>query len=338
MLSSLMDMSSRMVFERERQRLMARRSSLRPGQKPSTEVSDFIERYNPKWSPTDLKVWRKDLAPTVRSWVTSVCPGTREVARSLMQYTAMYSLWHFNKYRSLEATDVWTPRGIERWCQIEMCGQSEVWKTTAEDRLKSIGPFLNPKGSWPKPPAPRPRRPRLGGYSPAEEQAYIDAALAYTRPPRSRVLFFLAGAMGAGLDGNELLGVSAADVLINGEDVSIQVADEDGIYREVPVRRAYHDMLKEAVATSTTPLLIGPVDGRRNVVTELSKRVHVEGLPRIKSFRMRATWFERHIANGTSIPLLHALAGKSSAESILQAALRVTDSDPAAALAHARLA
>jgi hypothetical protein len=327
-----------MVFERERKRLMARRSSLRPGKQPSTEVTDYIERYNPKWSPTNRQIWRDDLADTVKGWVTFVCPGTREVARALLRYSSEYCLWHFKKNRNLEAKDLWTPRAIEHWCQVQMCGYSQVWKTTAEDRLKSMGPFLNPKGPWPKPPKQQPRRPRLAGYTHQEEQAYIDAALAYTRAPRPRVLFFVAAAMGAGLDGYELLQVTAADVIITRSHVSIRVTDEQGFQRDIPVRRPYHDMLKEAVATSTTPLLIGDVGGRRNIISQLSQRVVVDGLPRLKTFRMRSTWLERHIANGTDISLLIELAGRPSAESVIQAALRVGVSNRAAALAQARRA
>ena len=83
-------------------------------------------------------------------------------------------------------------------------------------------------------------------------------------------------------------------------------------------------------------MLIGKV--KRNTVTELCERLDVEGLERIRSIRMRATWLERHIANGTEIPMLLELAGKSSGESILQASLRAGIANPVAALAKARLA
>lgn len=336
MLSSLMDIASRMVFERERRRLMARRSSLRPGKKVTAEVSDYVANYNPMFSAADRKVWKEDLAAQVRSWVLQMGPQKPDQARSLLSYTARYCLWYFKKYRDLDVDVLWTARVIEHWARVQMAHKSAEWRGAAEDRLKSMGPFINPATTWPRPNDETPRRPRLPGYTLDQERSYFDAASAYTRHPRPRLLFFMAAAFGAGLNGTELLQVTADDVLVDGTELSIQVIALDGEVRVVPVRRMYHDMLLEVLDTSTTHFLAGTP--KRNTVTELCSLLKVEGLERIRSIRMRATWFERHVENGTEIPLILSLAGRASAESVIQAALRVGVADPDEALAQARLA
>lgn len=333
-----MDKPSRAIIERERKRLMARRSSLMPGRELSEAVATYIERYTPKWPATDLAKWKKKIAKPVRAWVISVGPANIESARTLLHYCGHYTLWHYDTYGAIDAKQLWTQRGIEHWARVVMKAKSDVWQEAAEDRLKAMGPFVNPKGSWAPPPVERSRRPRLAGYSREEEQAYVDAALAYSREPRPRVLFFLAGTFGAGLDGGELLRITANNVEFHGEDVSIVVPEADGATRKVPVRRMYHEMLREVVATSKTKYLIGKVDRRRGIVTNLSMRLRVDGLERLRSFRMRATWLERHIESGTNIALLIELAGRETADSITQAALRVGIIDPAESLVQARLA
>jgi hypothetical protein len=335
MLSILMD--TRAALERERRRLMTRRSSLRPGTPVSPEIAAVIASFVPKWPAQDLKLWSGDLGDAVRGWVTYACPAAAPTARQLLRYAGGLTLWVYKTQRSIKPADVWPPHVVEYWVDTINAGQEDGWRATAFSRLASLGPLVAPKVGWRTARREISRRGISQPYSESDEQAYLQAAWMADKAMRPRLLFAVAAGFGAGLDGRWLHTIAPEHVIVERDAVRIIVTDGADT-REVPLRETYRDAMLEALATCTSPFLIGPNASRHNLVCETLRRLAIDGLDAPNGRRMRNTWITHLLEAGVDVAYLMRIAGVSSLGVIIEMARHIQVIDEAESLRRALLA
>jgi integrase len=180
------------------------------------------------------------------------------------------------------------PSVIERFARCAP-GLSGVARRTLRTNLRFIArrvvPQLAPAD------APLPRERAKAPYSPAEIAGYLalaDAQPTLSRRMRARGLVCLGA--GAGLIRADLRAVRGTDVACRSGGVIVAVRGARP--RAVPVLARYHGRLLAAARFAGTGLICGGTDpGRRNITTPLTRSLSGgDGLPRLDTSRLRATW------------------------------------------------
>jgi integrase len=139
---------------------------------------------------------------------------------------------------------------------------------------------------------PLPRERAKAPYSPAEIAGYLALADAQpTLPRRMRAAGLICLGAGAGLIRADLRDVHGTDVTCRSGGVIVTVRG-GARPRAVPVLARYHGRLLAAAASAGTGLVCGGTDpGRRNITTPLIRSLAGgDGLPRLDTSRLRATW------------------------------------------------
>lgn len=259
-----------------------------------------------------LSAWRPSgmspvLADRVRDWVSLAEPGSAVTARRMLNAVAGIAGWVAER-SGTEVPDVrlvLDPRNVDWWISETNGHRSRHWRRTARWMLRRVGRVAYAEG-WPPDPRPVPRSALPVPYGARDEYLFrLSADVASAN--RAGRCWLVAAALGAGLRGTELAGVRADGIVaLDGGRVAVQTAG-----RLVPVRVEYTALVRHAVEhTDGGGRLIGERVGR-NVVYELAKRV--EGL---SMRRARMTWLTAHIEAGTALPVLRAIAGPVSADTL----------------------
>jgi hypothetical protein len=169
-------------------------------------------------------------------------------------------------------------------------GLSGVARRTLRTNLRFTGrrvvPQLYPQDM------PLPRERAKAPYSPAEIAGYLALADAQPAPQRRmRAAGLICLGAGAGLIRADLRDVHGTDVTCRSGGVIVTVRG-GARPRTVPVLARYHDRLLAAAASAGAGLVCGGTDpGRRNITTPLIRSLAGgDGLPRLDTSRLRATW------------------------------------------------
>jgi integrase len=252
---------------------------------PADDGADLAAGYVARWRPPSLS---PQAAAFARDVIAQVAPEGKERAKNLLW--AAGKLADFGIGLGLDAVPevLLHPSVAERFTRCAP-GLSGVARRTLRTNLRFTGrrvvPQLYPADM------PLPREHAKEPYSPAEIAGYL--ALADAQPTLSRRMraggLICLGA-GAGLIRADLRAVRGTDVACRSGGVIAEVRGARP--RAVPVLARYHDRLLAAAAFAGTGLICGGTDpGRRNITTPLTRSLAGgDGLPRLDTSRLRATW------------------------------------------------
>jgi hypothetical protein len=252
---------------------------------PGEDGADLAAGYIARWRPSSLP---PQAAAFARDVIAQVAPQEKERAKNLLW--AAGKLAGFGIGLGLDAVPevLLHPSVAERFTRCAP-GLSGAARRTLRTNLRFTGrrvvPQLHPAD------APLPREHAKEPYSPAQIAGYL--ALADAQPTLSRRMrasgLVCLGA-GAGLIRADLRAVHGTDVTCRSGGVIVTVRGARP--RAVPVLARYHGRLLAAAASAGAGLICGGTDpGRRNITTPLIRSLAGgDGLPRLDTSRLRATW------------------------------------------------
>ena len=244
-----------------------------------------VTAYIAQWRPSSLS---PRAAAFARDVIAQVAPDGKERAKNLLR--AAGKLADYAILLGIEPVPevLLHPSAAERFTR-RAPGLSAVARRTLRTNLRFLGrqvvPQLYPAGM------PLPRERAKTPYSPAEIAGYLalaDAQPTLSRRMRASGLICLGG--GAGLIRADLRDVHGTDVTCRSGGVIVTVRGARP--RAVPALARYHGRLLAAAASAGTGLVCGGTDpGRRNITTPLIRSLAGgDGLPRLDTSRLRATW------------------------------------------------
>ena len=244
-----------------------------------------VAPYIAQWRPSSLS---PRAAAFARDVIAQVAPQEKERAKNLLW--AAGKLADFGIGLGLDAVPevLLHPSVAERFTRCAP-GLSGVARRTLRTNLRFIGRRVVPQ-LYPAD-VPLPRERAKEPYSPAEIAGYLALADAQPTPARRmRASGLVCLGAGAGLIRADLRDVHGTDVTCRSGGVIVTVSGARP--RAVPVLARYQDRLLAAAAFAGTGLICGGTDpGRRNITTPLIRSLAGgDGLPRLDTSRLRATW------------------------------------------------
>jgi integrase len=245
------------------------------------EVAGYIGRWRPSSVSAEGAAFARDV-------ITAVAPGGQERAKNL--------LWAAGKLADYAAglgldpvpEAVLHPSVAERFTRCAP-GLSPVARRTLRTNLRFIGRRVVPQLYPADLPLPRERSKQP--YSPAEISGFLalaDAQPAMERRMRAAAMVCLGA--GAGLIRGDLRDVRGSDIARRSGGVVVTVRGARP--RAVPVLARYHARLLAAARFAGDGLVLCGTDpGRRNLTNPLTAALDGgNGLPRLDTSRLRATW------------------------------------------------
>ena len=272
------------------------------------DVKDLLERWRPtNWDDSDMRTL-EPLLPTIRGWVEQAKPGNADQTRRFLLAASGIAVWAYQSFGNIDPTVVFHPSNVEQW-SIEVCADRSMrWREVTRSRLRTLGQVVNPEG-WPSPTRKVGTQQIAQPYTTLEEKVF---RLVYRLPGpanRSQRLWIVCGSLGAGLRGVEIAAAHTSDIetLGNGR-LAVRVRGNNP--RLVPIRTDYTDLARAATNASATDRFV-PTDARNIVHNAVSKLE-----PRLSLPRARSTWLVAHLLAGTSLAVLHKIAGPLSANTL----------------------
>src|ERR1700689_683960 len=267
-----------------------------PAVPPEDDGADLAAGYIARWRPSSLP---PQAAAFARDVIALVAPPEKERAKNLLW--AAGKLAGFGIGLGLDAVPevLLHPSVAERFTRCAP-GLSGVARRTLRTNLRFIArrvvPQLYPADM------PLPREHAKAPYSPAEIAGYLALADAQPTPAR-RMRAAGRGCPGAGAGRIGAAPRAGAGVFpaalraVHGTDGTCRsggviVTVRGARPRAVPVLARYHGPLLAAAASAGTGLVCGGTDPRRrNITTPLIRTLAGgDGLPRLDTSRLRATW------------------------------------------------
>ena len=276
------------------------------------DVQAALEQWRPtRWSTQDLQTL-EPLLPAVRTWVEQVNAANAYKAQRFLRAAAGIAVW---AYRELGTTDpklVLHPNNVEYWSMTVNTNQSARWREVTRGALRTLGRAINPD-DWPRPTRKVGKQKIARPYTRAEEAEYRFAASLPGWAVRSKRLWVVVSALGAGMRGPEIAAARTGDLRdIDGGRLAVQVRGRHS--RLVPIREDYTTLVREAADGSTTDRFI-PTDGR-NAVHSVVGRLHPGDGQGLSLRRSRSTWLVAHMVAGTPLSVLRKVAGPLSANTL----------------------
>jgi hypothetical protein len=288
--------------------------------------------YIRRWRPSSVS---PRAAAFARDVITAAAPEGQERAKNLLW--AAGRLADFGIGLGLDPVPevLLHPSVAERFTRCAP-GLSGVARRTLRTNLRFIGrravPQLYPADM------PLPREHAKEPYGPAEIAGYLALADAQPTPQRRmRAAGLVCLGAGAGLIRADLRAVRGTDMICRSGGVVVAVRGARP--RAVPVLARYHERLLAAAAFAGTGLVTGGTDpGRRNITTPLTRSLAGgDGLPRLDTSRLRATWLA-DVAQLLGLATFMHAAGITCSQRLgdLLATLEPADEATAVALLGAR--
>jgi hypothetical protein len=227
-------------------------------------------------------------AAFARDVITRAGPQGRERAKNLLWAAGKLADWAIGLGLEAAPEVVLHPSAAERFARCAP-GLSGAARRTLRTNLRFVGrrvvPHLYPQD------LPLPRERSKQPYSPAQIGGYL--ALADAQPAggrRMRAAGLVCLGAGAGLIRGDLRDVHGTDVACRSGGVVVTVRGTRP--RTVPVLARYHARLLAAARSAGDGLILCGADpGRRNLANPLVAALDGgNGLPRLDTSRLRATW------------------------------------------------
>ncbi|TFC25168.1 site-specific integrase [Cryobacterium sp. TMT1-3] len=272
----------------------------------------IIVRYHPKVSLTQWKAVREFTIATA----VQMKPRSYESTRRLMTMTARFHSWLWAATGSeLTAERVYTSRNVYRYLQEFLPTHSESHRWGIVRQLGTIADLLA-NGGIKRLPAPHlpGRRP----FSLADSATMHSwAASLTTNLKRQNAWAILGLAGGAGLRTDEIIDVRLGDIEMTDGRVFVNVPGPRP--RRVPVMNPWNRTLLRSLDQRTNPdefLFCGYRSNEyRPTAIQTFLTLHPSRV-RATVSRLRSTWIVSQIDNGLPLPVLKAIAGFASAQSL----------------------
>jgi len=226
---------------------------------------------------------------------------------------------------------------IEAFCVAGLAGRAPSTRGTYRSALYRLAADANgPPGQRPTPfPGAKPPPP----YSPAE-RAELAALAAAQRDAakRASALALVVSGIGAGLRPGELVALRGSDVTRHGRQVVVCVSGPGG--RVVPVTADYAGRAWQLARRAGSDFVFRPGPANRGYENFVSNFIRgLAGDPaaaRLSLRRARSSFICHHLAAGTLIPVLLAIAGIAEAGSLARYARHVPGSGSSQGTLRAR--
>ena len=299
------------------------------------EIAARIESYVPNVSAEDAALLDEVLL-AVRVCVAAAKPRTTHLANQYLWATSRLVLWYFKKLRRVDV-GMLSQHNVEHFVSYVCEDEDPGWRLGVRSALQAVGRTVNPD-AWPLKPA------RVGAfvvtspYSPSEEALFAHAARLPGRLNRVARLWVVAASLGAGMKSEEI-SVARTDDLTERDDGRIVVAVRGVNARNVPIRAAYTEMARAALAGAhdnrffrgTSDEAAAAIAGRL-----LDDRRNSSNCEALVLRRARNTWLVAHLAANTPLVPLRAVAGPISSKTLNALIAHVhAEIDPAAAIEEA---
>jgi integrase len=249
------------------------------------EADAAVSSYIGRWRPSSVS---PGAARFAREVITRTAPDGRERAKNLLWAAGKLADYASSPGLDLTAEVVLHPSVAERFTRCAP-GLSGIARRTLRTNLRFTGrrvvPHLYPAD------LPLPRERAKQPYGPAEIGGYL--ALADAQPTaerRMRAAGLICLGAGAGLIRGDLRDARGSDVASRSGGVVVTVRGARP--RTVPVLDRYHARLLAAARFAGAALICGGADtDRRNITNPLISALDGgNGLPRLDTSRLRATW------------------------------------------------
>ena len=252
-----------------------------PGDDGGGLAAGYIAGWRPSSVPPQAAAFARDV-------ISRTGPHGRERAKNLLWAAGRLADYAASLGLDLAPETVFHPSVIDRFARCAP-GLSGVARRTLRTNQRFIARRVVPQ-LYPAD-VPLPRERAKAPYSPAEIDGFL--ALAGAQPAtgrRMRAAGLVCLGAGAGLIRADLRAVRGTDVICRSGGVMVQVRSARP--RAVPVLARYHERLLAAARSAGTGLVTGGTDpGRRNITTPLTRSLSGgDGLPRLDTSRLRATW------------------------------------------------
>ena len=276
------------------------------------DVTEVLERWRPtNWNHRDVETLEL-LLPTVRGWVKQMDPRDANEAARFLRAAAGIAVWAFRELDTTDPALVLHPNNVEYWSMTVKSDRSARWRETSRGTLRTLGRAVNPD-NWPRPTRKVGKQKIARPYTATEEAEYRFAANLPGWANRSKRLWVVVSALGAGMRGTEIAVARTGDLRdIDGGSLAVEVR---GRYpRLTPIRRDYTTLAREAADGSPTDRFL-PTDGR-NVVHSVAGRLDPGDGQSLAMRRARSTWLVAHMTAGTPLAVLRQVAGPLSANTL----------------------
>ncbi|MYA85669.1 MAG: hypothetical protein F4Y12_08820 [Acidimicrobiaceae bacterium] len=279
------------------------------------EIAALIESYMPNVSAEDAALL-DEVMPTVRVCVAVAKPRTTHLTKQYLWATSRLGLWWYKKRRSLDVAML-SQHNVEHFVSHVTKDKDPGWRLTARSALQSVGRRVNPT-AWPLKPAKVSARDVAPPYSPSEEAMFAHAALLPGRRNRIARIWVVVASLGAGMSCSEI-SAATTDDLVERDDGRIVVAVRGVNARSVPIRAAYTDMAREAIAGAHGNRFFRGTSKKAAAITagRLPDDPYRCGNSEVLVLRRaRNTWLVAHIAANTALVPLRAVAGPVSVKTL----------------------
>ena len=268
------------------------------------DVEARIGAYRPQI--VDESTWAK-VRPFVLGCIGQLPDKGWPVAIRTLRVLTQLTAWVVGQGMALDAEVIFDPDTIERFV-VEGLAENSSRATYRAD-LRRVAPLLTTSAPWEPRPIPLSRRQASPPYTTAELRLLIADGIHQRTPERRRAArALIALGAGAGLDGRWAAQVRARDVVVDGNVVLVRVGAPSA--RTLPVLAKWEGAVAELSATAGDAFLVGGYSRSRNRASSLLSRLEIPpGHPRLSLPRLRSTWLLWHLAAGTRLPELAAVAG-----------------------------
>lgn len=272
---------------------------------PSAEVNAWLERYEPRFVPSQL--WHGQLRDFVVPAVAKLAPASPSSAGEMARVLIRISAWCLSQGLSLDWERVLEPDTVERFVSVGITDNG--CRATFRALLRRLGPLLTSKAPWEPRPESVSRRHLASPYSPDELDVLWRDAEHQSTPARLRAgQALIALGAGAGLDGRWVTKVTTGDVV--GRDGIVFVRVGEPVARDVPVLARWELEVLRLAATAGDMFLVGGHSLSRNRAGFLACKFQAaQGHPQLSAPRLRSTWLVHHLTIGTRLPELAKAAG-----------------------------
>ena len=296
---------------------------------PPPPLPDYAAKHLASFVPQSVP---RHLHPVVTPAVIEVMSraghlqGEATFIKRTVDVTAL-TYWALRTGRGLGWQELMDHEVIFAYARVEHASLSQDSLAHRTRRLLRLASVVNPGPSAPPPLSPTPYAAVKAPYTTA--QMAVIHRLVRNQPSAvigRKLAAIVALARGAGATSSELGRLRARDIEDLGVDgVMVTLRGKEGT-RVVPLRRAYEDMARAAVADLAPGRLVVATGGGANTVNRVLAAVSdLSGqIGTISASRLRTTWIAELMCQPIGLHVLLAVAGLRSARTVTSVAEHIT--------------
>ena len=278
-------------------------SRRKPRMSPETEtaLSVFVPQDLRSEDPAELEL----VMSTARAAVAKTAPRSPKEAKERLRYLAPMLLKVHRELGSVDLQRVLVPNKVEAYAIGMLDKKGPRWCADARSMLTHIGRVNNPQ-RWPRKPKSLGAHKISEPYDGDDEVLWRAIADHMCEPGRPEEAWAAAAAIGAGISGAVLSGLTPSDVVEMGEGrLAMRIPDPKP--RLVPIRLHYTDLARRALEAADGKPFISAKGC--NAAHHAAKRLAPQNGEGLSYWRARSTWLAAHLRVGTPLPALWRIAG-----------------------------